>query len=499
MSNLIGGNGQGFFQNLDDQTKTWLSECFADRPFCINFPGGAEANIATPNKMLKGWGLTEQIINDRFGAGQPDENGEGLDKWLGKLSQQNSAPRSYIYELQDFVSQFPKCEVIWKANIVTSTLDDAKSSFAEVKDVSNFTRCVMGNEVYSKGNFSFDFNAFLAKAQPLMEWVKEHYPDVKIAVPFAPNISRGDHMKWNTALIEFVNTTDLVDAVDVHIYLGSDELVDAYATYPVSKIKYEEGKFYPELSCFDTFCDEYKTNTTWEDTLGFIEQNLPTKEIWMTEFSTNPSGNFGNSFANAAFIFNRFMKYSHRIANMCVHNLVSPDIYGTISRTDKFDTGSTLNTRRTGYYALKLASIALDKGAIPLSPNQTITQNGVYWLDNSSDEQFEFTVNAGSGKLLDTLTINSFDTTYTYLSIGKVGYISNTTPPFDNEYELSYETSIHWLNSASDVTIMQTSFGVYEYTVKNAPPPPPAPCKRKWFQFWLPKCNTSKISESVRL
>jgi len=499
MSNLIGGNGQGFFQNLDDQTKTWISECFENRPFCINFPGGAEANIATPNKMLKGWGLTEQIINDRFGAGQPDENGEGLDKWLGKLSQQNSAPRSYIYELQDFITQFPKCEIIWKSNIVTSTLDDAKSSFAEVKDVSNFTRCVMGNEVYSKGNFSFDFNAFLVKAKPLMEWIKANYPDVKIAVPFAPNIDRGDHMKWNTALMEFVNNTDLVDAVDIHIYLGSDELVEAYATYPVNKIKYEEGVFYPELSCFDTFCHEYETNTAWESRISFLEQNLPTKEIWMTEFSTNPSGNFGNSFANAAFIFNRFMKFSHRITNMCVHNLVSPDIYGTISRSDKFDTVNTVNTRRTGYYALKLASIALDKGAIPLSSNQTITGNTTFWTDNSRDDLFETIVTSGSGKLLDVLNVNSFNTPYTYLSIGKVGYISNTTQPFDNEGELTYELGSFTLGETSDSTIHGTSFGVYEYTVKNTPPPPPVPCKKKWFQFWLPKCNPIKINNVTQL
>ncbi len=499
MSNLIGGNGQGFFQNLDDQTKTWIAECFEDRPFCINFPGGAEANIATPNKMLKGWGLTEQIINDRFGAGQPDENGEGLDKWLGKLSQQNSAPRSYIYELQDFLTQFPKCEIIWKANIVTSTLEDAKNSFAEVKDVSNFTRCVMGNEVYSKGNFSFDFNAFLLKAKPLMEWIKENYPDVKIAVPFAPNIDRGDHMKWNTALIEFVNSTDLVDAVDIHIYLGAEELTQAYATYPVSKIKYEEDKFYPELNCFDTFCDEYRTNQIWESRLSFIEQNLPTKEIWMTEFSTNPSGNFGNSFANAAFIFNRFMQYSHRITNMCVHNLVSPDIYGTISRTDKFDVGNTLNTRRTGYYALKLASIALSKNAVELSGNTTISQNTTFWYDNSNSYLTYEEITSGSGKLLDAITIKEYAAVYPYLSVGKVGYISNTTSPFDNGGALDYNEETFVIDATSDEVHPVTAFGIFDFTVKNTPPPPPVPCKKKWFQFWLPKCNPIKLTDKTQL
>lgn len=489
MSNLIGGNGQGFFQNLDDQTKTWIAECFEDRPFCINFPGGAEANIATPNKMLKGWGLTEQIINDRFGAGQPDENGEGLDKWLGKLSQQNSAPRSYIYELQDFLSQFPKCEIIWKANIVTSPLEDAKNSFAEVKDIANFTRCVMGNEVYSKGNFSFDFAAFLVKAKPLMEWVRANYPDVKIAVPFAPNILRGDHMKWNTALFDFVNTTDLVDAVDVHIYLGADELVEAYSTYPVTKIKYEEGKFYPELNCFNTFCDEYKANETWENTITFIEQNLPNQEIWMTEFSTNPSGNFGNSFANAAFIFNRFMCYSHRIANMCVHNLVSPDIYGAISRTDKFDTGVTLNSRRTGYYALKIASLGLSKGAIEITDDETILSNTAFWYDNSNLELYGFDVFSGSGKLLDGVTLTEYNATYPYLSLGKVGYISNTTEPFDNTGELIFENIYFPVDGTEDTTNLSLSFGLLDYTVKNTPPPPPVTnCRKKWYQFWLPKC-----------
>ncbi len=505
MANLIGGNGQGFFQNYDPQTKTWLQECFGLRPFVVNFPGGAEANIATTAPLLKGWGLTEEIINERFGAGQIDENGEGLDKWLGKLQQQNLEPTSYIYELQSLKQDFPALEIVWKANIVTGSLEDAKLAFQSVYAVCPFTRCVMGNEVYSKGNFAFDFDAFLLKAEPLMQWIKATYPTVKIGIPFAPNITRADHLKWDNALIEYARTSGNVDAVDVHIYLGSDELVDAYATYPQEKYNFNPDNTYPALqNCFDEFCFEYRANDTWDNTLSFIEQNFAGKEIWMTEFNTNPSGNFGNSVANAAFIFSRFMEYSHRISVMCVHNLVSPDIYGCISKTDGFDIDqTTANTRRTGYYALRMASEALQypvRQAVAMY--QEADQNTCYYYDNTTGDVSgavikPFTAtNGGTSKEFASVIDASLQGFNTYDSFGKIGYLDKRTPAF--------EPTIGFYDEKYTVQVVNpdtpASFGYIYVEVKSVTPPPVKPCTRKWWEIWKKPCGKSvKTVEIVNL
>ena len=497
MANLIGGNGQGFFQNYDPQTKTWLQECFGTRPFVVNFPGGAESNIATTAPLIKGWGLTEEIINQRFGAGQIDENGEGLDKWLGKLSQQNLEATSYIYELQALKQDFPAMEIVWKANIVSGSLDAAKLAFESVYAVCPFTKCVMGNEIYSKGNFNFDFGAFLVKAEPFMTWIRQSYPNVKIGIPFAPNLGRADHLLWDNALIEYARTSGNVDAVDVHIYLGADELVDAYASYPAEKYNFDPNAEYPNLeTCFDTFCEEYRVNSAWEDTISFIEQNFPGKAVWMTEFNTNPSSNFCNSVANAAFLFSRFMEFNHRVEVMCVHNLVAPDTYGCICRTDAVDIDqTTVNTRRTGYYALKLASEALQYHVRQqMGMYQEAAENTCYYYDNTVGDVSgavvkPFTPVSGSGgkefaSVVDTCLYGD----HTYDALGKIGYVDKKAP--------AYTPDVQYVRLTDNFTEVNPetfpSFGYIYVEVKDvAPPPPPPvkPCKKRWWEIWKKPCG----------
>jgi len=489
--NLIGGNGQGFFQNLDDQTKTWLHECFENRPFCINFPGGAESNIATPSPLLKGWGLTESLIRERFKDGTTDEDGQGLEKWLEKLTIQKSAPYSYIAELGAFKEEFPNAEVIWKCNIVSGTWEEAKIALQNVVEVSQCSHCIMGNEVYSRGNFNFDFNLFLSKAQQLILWIKENYPSMKIAIPFAPNIERKEHKLWNDALIEFIALNpNLVDAVDVHIYLTDDELPLAFSSYPIQKIVATSDMDNPQLDeCFGHLAWEYSNNTVWEKTVSYIQDNLPDTEIWMTEFNIKPSLNFGNTLANAAFIFRTFMQYSGDVAVMCVHNLVAPDVYGCISRTDKLDLSykTDKNAKRTGYYALKLASEALSCG-LPLQhlrEEVTIANNSVLWMDNVSDFNPISYIYPIRGKKIKGGVLNTLSGLNLYDSFGKVGYMSNVTVPFEsNIIELSSD-----LNDQSE-QINITEFGFYYVELEDVR----KKCRRWWFQFWLPACETSTLT-----
>ena len=488
--NLIGGNGQGFFQNLDDQTKTWLHECFENRPFCINFPGGAESNIATPSPLLKGWGLTESLIRERFAGGGTDEDGQGLDKWLEKLANQNSAPYSYIAELGAFKEEFPNAEIIWKSNIVSGTWEEARIALQNVMEVSGCSRCVMGNEVYSGGNFDFNFDAFLLKASSFILWIKENYPTMKIAIPFAPNIQRGEHQRWNDALIEFIALNpNLVDAVDVHIYLTDEDLPAAFASYPIQKIVVEKDMDNPQLeNCFDSFAWEYSNSNKWEDTISYIREVLPDTEIWMTEFNIKPSLNFGNTLANAAFIFRTFMEFSDRVAVMCVHNLVAPDVYGCISRADKLDYNVTgNNVKRTGYYALKLASQALGYRlpVVQLEDEITITKNSVLWIDNVTDFNPVSYIYPIGGKKIKGGVLNTLTGLNLYDSFGKVGYMSKTTTPFESNI-IPIDS---FLNSSSE-QINITEFGFYYVELEDVEPK----CRKRWFQFWLPNCGKPRVT-----
>lgn len=492
MSNLIGGNGQGFFQNLDETTIMWLKECFNNRPFVINFPGGADANLVTPSFELKGWGLTEEIINERFAAGQIDENGEGLDKWLEKLEQQNQEPQSYLYNLGELKKEFPQMEIVWKANIVTGSLDSAKKSFESVYSVFPFSKCVMGNEVYSKGNFSFDFRAFLVKAEPLIDWIRKNYPNVKIAIPFAPNLKRKDHTRWNNDLISFAKTTTKVDAVDVHIYLTEDDLIEAFKLYPSEKYIFDPNQDYPNLkNCFDEFCEEYQTNDLWDYTLDYIEKNLPNQEIWMTEFNTKPSSNFNNSLGNAGFIFSRFMNYSHRVKVLCVHNMVAPDIYGIISRTNNFDIDKTTkNNRRSGYYAMKLASEALQYNKRQVLSNyQEVFENTCFYYDNTLGNTNNFEISpfkptsGGIGNEITKVITGYLQSFNNYDSFGKIGYLNSKTKAFKPNLTFYTQETKTPPNQNSN-----PEFGYIYVEVADKNIKPVRPCNKKSWKIWKKPC-----------
>jgi hypothetical protein len=490
----IGGNGQGFFQNIDQQTKEWLHEAFGNRPFCVNFPGGAESNIATPNPLLKGWGLTEEIIRKRFSGDATDEDGNGLDKWLQKLQQQNSYGRSFLYDLQDLKNEFPNMEVIWKANIVTGGLEDAKMAFNLVRSFTGCNRVVLGNEVYSPANFAFNFDAFLEKAEGFITWLKLSYPNIHISIPIAPTPERAEHKKWNDAVKAYLETGNC-NAIDIHIYLTSADLPESFGCYPIQRILYSPTEEYTELEdCFEVFANETGGETKMYLTVDYLYEHFPSYEWWMTEFNIKPSSYFSNTVSGAAYLFDTFMSMNHYFEILCVHNLVSPDVYGVICRSDKLDYDDTKNTRRCGYWALKLASEAIELGArVTYNGTVDISRFGdVFYFNGVYDPRISIPFLAQSGKVIKSYEIHAFGGEHGYDSIGRCGYISNQSEPYDpfaNITVLSKEYPNY--NQQAFEYDLYNGFGYIIFTTADKPKPV-IKCRKWWFQFWLPKCDKAR-------
>lgn len=485
---MIGGNGAGFFQNIDDQTKAWLHECFGERSFCINFPGGAEANLATPNPMLKGWGLTEENINKRFSAGSVDEDGNGIEKWMEKLRQQNLAPRSYLHELKDLKEEFPNMEVVWKVNLITGDTEEAKSAFSIVRTTTGCNKIVLGNEVYAKNNFAFDFSAFMEKAEPFIKWVEQAYPNIEVAIPVAPDVERPDHKKWNDAVISYLNTSDFIYCVDVHVYLTQDDLPEAFGSYPIQKINYHPLEEYPQLeSCFFDFAEEYYYAEKWSEVIQmFYDYGL-----WCTEFNIKPSSYFTNTIAGGAYLFKTLIEKSLFFDVLCIHNLVSPDLYGAISRTTNIDYNQeTANTRRVGYYALKFASEFLqypNRQRLDGEIEPEVTELTALCFDGVSTMMSYWTAYAEKGYLLTPPSEHFISGEHAYDSFGKVGYMSNATEPFDPRMNITIENGKVYEIMDSEVQDVEAKlgFGYVVIDVKRKP----KPCRKWWWQFWRRPCG----------
>ena len=181
---------------------------------------------------------------------------------------------------------------------------------------------------------------------------------------------------------------------------------------------------------------------------------------------------------------------------MCVHNLVAPDTYGCICRTDAVDIDqTTVNTRRTGYYALKLASEALQYHVRQqMGMYQEAAENTCYYYDNTVGDVSgavvkPFTPVSGSGgkefaSVVDTCLYGD----HTYDALGKIGYVDKKAP--------AYTPDVQYVRLTDNFTEVNPetfpSFGYIYVEVKDvAPPPPPPvkPCKKRWWEIWKKPCG----------
>lgn len=414
----LGFNGQGFFENVDAQTYQWLKDW--NQPFTIRVPGGAISKFHNPYNVRKGWGMTEENVKEWYKTVGFDEDGEGLDKWLGKVNAQPD--HSYMDDLIEMQKQFPDMQVLYVLNVLNSTTEANMEAIRYL--VSHGVHIVgveAGNEVYGK---YASFSEYIADFKPIFDALSKEFPDIRKGLVAGANIKRKAFVKWNEDLADYKGD---YDAVILHYYYTVKELEDVYSMIP-DKLSYDPNTYYSNLDqAFQRAFKEMMEKKLIETGLNYANKTFPGKKIWITEWNTKPSEKLNNTIANGAWQFNQMVALRNRVEYFLVHNGVSPDKYGLISRANsKYDTDKTKNIRRIGYYAFQLASEVSDGIYVDPECKLTLEQGDAgesicYYFSNVGDA-YNPSINT-EGVQYKSAMLHCVQGKYAYSSAGYTGYM----------------------------------------------------------------------------
>lgn len=317
----VGVNGAGFFENRSAQSDEWLHELFDGKEWVLRVPGGAIAKFADPT-VIQGWGLTYEGVDSiqiKYGSDEEEATADALAKWHRKTDLQPSV--SYLDELIAFSQEF-NVKVIWVANIYIPV---ERSMFAVEYLIENGVNVVaveLGNETYSQVNHDFDM--FLHRAEPVMEWCESY--GVPYSIPAAPmgNRERRDHLAWNNS----VKAIHSGHYITFHRYYDERE-------FPALNSPVDTLMAYLQFANYDFEFEFNELKAFFPESVGYM----------VTEFNTQPSNLIGDTDLNAYFLYLSMLAGANSFDYFCIHNGVSPDKYGIIYGKEGEQ------KRNTSYYA----------------------------------------------------------------------------------------------------------------------------------------------------
>lgn len=368
----IGFNGSGLFENYDADVEQYLAELNA--PFTIRFPGGSISKFHDPYNVRKGWGLSETSIKNWFETTGFDEDGNGMEKWLRKAEEQPA--HSYMEDLIAMQKRFPNMQVLWVLNVLNSTPEANIQAIRYLKQHGvNIVGVEAGNEVYGK---YASFDEYIPDFEPVFKAIRSEFPEIKLGLIVGANLGRKELVRWNDAMAQYKGD---FDAVVPHYYYTARELGEAYDMIPLRKEFDPEGKNDDLCRAYDKAAELLmEKNDLLGDGCRYLQQKFPGKEIWITEWNTKPSEMLNNTILNGQWQFQQLIEIPKMAEYLIIHNGVSPDKYGMISKTNKYDSDPHTMIRRMGYFAYQLAYEARDAKAISEKnvPNLSKAQKGVY-------------------------------------------------------------------------------------------------------------------------
>lgn len=479
----LGFNGAGFFENYNPVADPWLEEI---APFTLRLPGGAISKFADPYNTRNGWGMTEASIQNWFARSSQDENGEGLDKWLRKLTDQPSG-RSYMDDLITFQHNHPSTKIIWVLNVLNLSPEDNMNALRYmIAGGVNIVAVEAGNEVYglygakeayAAHKTDTSFAEYQKDFEPIFQMISSEFPYIKKSLCIAP-FTRKEFVKWNNDLQAYQGSYEMAT---VHFYLGEQEIPDSYALLPERKIiNYSAPD--PELdTCFKQFAYDIGINTDFDSTIDMALQKYPGKEIIVTEFNTNPASAFCNTLAQADWIFHVFTSQRDRIKYLCIHNGIGPEGYPIIGSKLKQDISAAPLIRRAAYFSFLAAQALYDETQFA-----TDTLDQFFTFDNLLGPDY-IPQYVWEDLILDSVRVIYLTGQYLYSSAGAIGLMSNQQPPVTPEITTLYQSN--------ENLIPAQSFGYFAYYLSKPKPPvdtcnPPEKCKRLFYSIFHPKkCN----------
>lgn len=459
MTNL-GLNGAGFFENLTEDALMHFYEMVpTNSEITLRLPGGSITRFTDPaSPNAKGWGMTAESVNaffDKYGAtlqNDEDNPGETRAGWLEKVAAQPDY--RYIDKLITFINdlavQKVTVKVIWVSNIINSNIDAQYEaiSFLIDNDV-DVVAVELGNEVY--GKYNFDPKEYIEDYLALREQVLNDY-DVSFSLISGNFSGRKEHTKWNTALAAL--TPDLYEFITIHYYLTEDKFPAVYANIPKGKllVNYQTGNEDLNIAT-DRFVDYLMADFEPEYFINEMRAAAAfyNKPLLVTEFNSKPSGAFGNMLINGAWIFKQLISCPEDIVNtICLHNGISPDLHGCITKMQKQDDVVDLDmVKRIGFYSMYFAM----KKFVANNSALTFCQPVI----NLSDSSLPVALNVIPDDYTVIDRVYQFVSgDYLYSSCGTLGFMDSKQPKsyeIDDVYENLYYPE-------DEITAYPRSFGV---------------------------------------
>lgn len=375
MAQHLGFNGAGFFENYNEEAAAWLHDF--DGPFTLRVPGGAISKFHDPYNNRNGWGMSEESVSNWFSRDGFDEDGQGVDKWLRKVKEQPEI--SYLEQLVSMQREFPQMRVLYVLNVLNSTPEANMQAIRYLKQNGvQLTGVEAGNEIYGKYQ---RFDDYVKDFEPIFEMLSKEYPEISKGLVAGANLGRNELVRWNNDLAAYKGD---YDAVILHYYYTSRELGAAYKM--IDKVKYDPDQQFSQMDkAFEKACELMLEEDLIGKGLDYAEQQFPGKKIWITEWNTKPSDKLNNTVLNGGWQFEQMMRYSNRIEYFLMHNGISPDKYGMISRANsKYDIEKNGLVRRMGYWSMQLALATKDAKQLVRGEQVQIPagRETVYWFSN---------------------------------------------------------------------------------------------------------------------
>ena len=418
----LGFNGSGFFENYNAEVEQYLVDM--NQPFTIRVPGGAISKFHDPANVKKGWGMTEANVKTWFDKTGFDEDGNGYEKWIRKTEEQPD--HSYLDDLIALQKKFPNMQVLYVLNVLNSTPEKNMQAIRYLmKNNVKVVGVEAGNEIYGK---YASFDEYVHDFEPIFSMLTKEYPSIKKGLVAGANLSRKELVRWNESMAQYKGD---YDAVIFHYYYTKNDLGEAYNMIPL-RIKYDENVTNKDLEkAYDKAAELLMQKSMIDNGIDYARDQFGDKAIWITEWNTKPSEMLCNTILNGAWQFREMVEQSEQVEYLLMHNGVSPDKYGMISKGTYADSENATMIRRTGYWAYILASEA--QGAQKLvkneAPKMQVDDDGeicIYFVN--MDEAFNYAVDLGKLKAT-SVTINYVSGKHLYSGSGMTGYMGKGTKP----------------------------------------------------------------------
>ena len=428
---VIGGNGEGLTSVITASDIPQIQLLNTLHPVAIRWPGGGDSKLAFPALDKPGLGMNKDSIEKlyiQFTDPKDRIKQDKLEKDLKQADIDLLRPRSAILELIDLSKQINNLQVDYCLNVLQGNVESNISVIQTLIDSGvNIISFVAGNETFY--SYKYDFEAYRKDFEPILKVCEKKWPAIPRLLCIGQELGKPDHIKWNDALIQYVNETgDLISGVDVHYYLFN-ELKEANALHPKSVVYTSDSTYELLEAAFEKYITITKRDTGLEEYITYLKKNLPGKIYQCTEFGDKQAEYWSNTIANAGHMFDTFCKYRNDFQILLVQNFIANWYWAARRPVGKLDANpeGLDKINRCHWYAIQLAN-ELPYQTPPLNDKTEIEKPGVYYFyfNHTGEKSILPDIKFKNCKIA-SYEIHCLTGPHTYSGAGQTGFMAKTS------------------------------------------------------------------------